>query len=226
MPADSLHIRLAANELNDALAGGRIDKIAMPEPDEIVLHIHRRENHTLILSANPSLPRAHITRNAPKNNPLVAPAFLMHLRKRIGGATIENVSSLRGERILMLHVIARDELGYETKRTLICEILGKYANIILVGSDGKISECLKHVSPTGSEKRPVLPGFPYTPPPVQNKADIFNKQALRALTEAFAGGKLDSYILAGAAGLAPATITGVSYTQIRAHRDRSRASMA
>ena len=209
MPADSLHIRLAADELNDALKGGRIDKIAMPEPDEVVLHVHRRENYTVVLSANPSLPRAHITRNAPKSNPLVAPAFLMHLRKRISGATIESVGSYRGERILLLHVNARDDLGYETKRTLICEIVGKYANIILVGSDGKISECLKHVSPAGSEKRPVLPGFTYAPPPVQNKADIFDKQALRALIGAFGGGRLDSYILSGAAGLAPATITAI-----------------
>ena len=80
MPADSLHCKLAAKELDRILSGGRIDKITMPEADEILLHIHAKGNHTLVLSANPSLPRVHLTKHAPKNNPLVAPAFLMHFR--------------------------------------------------------------------------------------------------------------------------------------------------
>ena len=81
MPADSLHIKQIAIELNELLRGGRIDKLTMPEPDEIILHIHAKANHTVVMSANPSLPRVHITKNAPKNNPLTAPALLMHVRK-------------------------------------------------------------------------------------------------------------------------------------------------
>lgn len=209
MPADALHIRKAADELHDALAGGRVDKITMPETDEIVLHVHRKENLALILSANPSLPRAHLSRHAPKNNPLVAPAFLMHLRKRIGGAIVEKVTAVRGERILMLHLSARNELGYEVKRVLVCEIMGKYANVVLLDEDGKISECLKHISPASSEKRPVLPGLTYALPPAQNKADIFSRDAISSLLDGFTGGRLDGYVLSGAAGLSPATIAAV-----------------
>ena len=80
MPADALHISIIAAELNSALGGGRIDKITMPEPDEIVLFVHSSARHALILSANPSLPRVNLTDRATKNNPLNAPAFLMHLR--------------------------------------------------------------------------------------------------------------------------------------------------
>ena len=209
MPADSLHVFLAAQELHAALCGGRIDKVTMPEPDEIVLNVHSGKSHAVVLSANPSLPRAHITRHAPKNNPFSAPAFLMHLRKRIGGAVIEGVSAQEGERILYFSLRARDELGYETKRTLLCEIMGKYANIILLNADGTISECLKHISPSDSEKRPVLPGLAYSLPPAQNKADIFDARALREKLDAFTGGKTNGYILANASGLAPATITAI-----------------
>ena len=209
MPADSLHIRQTAAELNALLSGGRIDKITMPESDEIVLFIHNRGNHALVLSANPSLPRLHVTAHAPKNNPLTAPSFLMHLRKRIGGAVIESITPEPGERIVRFALRARGELGYEEKRTLICEILGKYANIVLVNEDGKISECIKHISPSSSDKRPVLPGLPYTVPPAQDKIDIFCPERLRALLDGFTGGKIDGFILAGAAGLAPSTINGI-----------------
>lgn len=209
MPADSLHCRLAAKELHDALSGGRIEKITMPEPDEIVLFVHAKQNHALVLSANPSLPRAHLTAHAPKNNPLTAPAFLMHLRKNIGGAAIERVETYHGERVLFFRLRTRNELGYEEKKTLICEIMGKYANIILTDGDGKISECIKHISPASSEKRPVLPRLPYAVPPKQDKIDAFDSLAMRALLDSFGGGKLDSFILAGAAGLAPSTISAM-----------------
>ena len=61
MPADALHIGAAAEELHAKLSGGRIDKINMPDPYEIVLSIHNRENFALVLSADPSLPRAHLS---------------------------------------------------------------------------------------------------------------------------------------------------------------------
>ncbi len=210
MPADSLHIKQIAIELNELLRGGRIDKLTMPEPDEIILHIHAKANHTVVMSANPSLPRVHITKNAPKNNPLTAPAFLMHLRKHIGGASITEVTAHDGERILMFALKARNELGYEEKKTLICEIMGKYANIILTNADGKISECIKHISPASSEKRPVLPGLTYSFPPPQNKVNIFDGSALKSVLSSFDGGNAGGYILANAAGLAPATVNAIT----------------
>ena len=210
MPADALHISIIAAELNSALGGGRIDKITMPEPDEIVLFVHSSARHALILSANPSLPRVHLSDRAPKNNPLNAPAFLMHLRKHIGGAVIQSVSSMHGERILFFKLKARGDLGYEEDKTLVCEILGKYANVILCDESGKISECIKHISPASSEKRPVLPGLKYCAPPPQNKIDVFDKEAFSNLLNKFEGGNLSGYILAGAAGLAPATIKAIT----------------
>ena len=209
MPFDSLHAAAVARELDEMLRGGRIDKITMPEQDEIVLFVHAKQNAALVLSCNPSLPRIHISARPPKNNPLSAPAFLMHLRKHIGGGIITRVERYRSERIVILHITARNELGYTESKRLICEILGKYANIILTDGEGRISECLKHVSPATSEKRPVLPGLLYTFPPRQNKVEVFDRAALSMLLDAFTGGKLDSYLLAGAAGLAPATITAI-----------------
>ncbi len=209
MPADSLHIKQTATELNGMLGGGRIDKITMPDPDEIVLFVHSDTRRALILSANPSLPRIHVTKYAPKSNPLKAPAFLMHLRKHIGGAVIKSVTSEDGERIVYFNLLARNELGYEENKTLICEILGKYANIILCDESGRITESIKHISPSGSEKRPVLAGIKYTLPPKQDKIDIFDTKALKNTLDAFEGGKLDGFILSNAAGLAPSTITGI-----------------
>ena len=209
MPADALHFFVAAKEMNELLKGGRIDKIAMPESDEVVLGVRTSVSYSVVLSANPSLPRIHITSHPPKGSPAAAPMFLMHLRKNISGAVIESVTAHEGERIISFYLRARDELGYEERRTLICEVLGKYANIILTDGSGVITECIKHIAPSDGNKRPVLPKLDYAYPPKQNKIDITDGNALRGLLDAFSGGKLDGYILSGAYGLSPATISAV-----------------
>ena len=58
MPKDALTIYRAAQEL-DALVGGKIDKVNMPDRDTMILLVHTRSgNKRLLLSCNPSLPRA------------------------------------------------------------------------------------------------------------------------------------------------------------------------
>ena len=62
MALDGVAISALVKELNEKLAGGKIDKIHQPERDEIIMHIrHIGENAKLLLCANPSFPRAHIT---------------------------------------------------------------------------------------------------------------------------------------------------------------------
>ena len=80
MPSDALHYSYLAEELDALLSDGKIEKISMPEKDEIVLGIRARgKNFSLLVSACPSAARCHITESK-KENPTVAPSFLMHLR--------------------------------------------------------------------------------------------------------------------------------------------------
>ena len=206
MPSDALHYSYLAKELNENLSDGRIEKIAMPEKDEIVLGIRARgKNVSLLISASASSARCHLTEHK-KENPTVAPSFLMHLRKHIGGAKIVGVDCPHCERIIRIKLLTRNELSDEIGKTLIAELMGKYSNIILVNSDGVISECIKHVGLDTSSKRQVLPGLKYESAPSQNKCDPTDTEQAEAALLRFPGGDLDSYMIHSFLGLAPVSV--------------------
>ena len=88
MALDGLAISALCHELNEKLSGGRIDKIHQPERDELVISVRCYSGgYKLLLCANPSFPRLHIT-NSQKENPEKPPMFCMLLRKHISGGKI------------------------------------------------------------------------------------------------------------------------------------------
>lgn len=206
MPNDALTYSLISRELNDRLTGGAVNKLSMPYKDEIILTVRKDGaiSH-LLISASPSGARMHLTAHVPEN-PMTAPAFLMHLRKHIGGARITGVEQTPYERIVSVRLLARNELGDLTEKRLVAEIMGKYSNIILVGADGTVSDSIKHITGDISGKRIVLPGVRYENAPPQAKTDIRDEQTLRSHLTAFNGGKTANYILKQLSGLAPVSI--------------------
>ena len=83
-----LSIAGMVKELKDTIEGGRIDKIAQPENDELMITIkNQRTQYRLLLSADASLPLIYLTQSN-KQGPLTAPNFCMLLRKHIGSGKI------------------------------------------------------------------------------------------------------------------------------------------
>ena len=75
MPLDGMSLRALARELNELLAGGRVEKVLQPEKDEIHLIIRSQyKNHRLVMSASANHPRVLVTAQS-KANPLQAPMF-------------------------------------------------------------------------------------------------------------------------------------------------------
>ena len=162
MPKDALTIYRAAQEL-DALVGGKIDKVNMPDRDTMILLVHTRSgNKRLLLSCNPSLPRAHITERK-YVNPDVASGMLMYFRKRLVGAGIAEVIKDRAERVVAFRLAARDELLRPVEYVLYAELTGKCANIVFV-ENGVVGNALRRVTAEAPGKRAVLPGLEYAPP--------------------------------------------------------------
>ena len=80
MALDGTVISCMAWELNHALAGGKINKIAQPEKDELMLTIkNNRKQYRLLVSASASLPLVYLT-DQNKTGPMTAPNFCMLLR--------------------------------------------------------------------------------------------------------------------------------------------------
>ena len=92
MAFDGITIAAMVKELNTSLKGGRINKIAQPESDELLITVRGQDGQKrLLLSASPSLPLLYFT-SKNRISPLTAPNFCMLLRKHIGSARITDIT--------------------------------------------------------------------------------------------------------------------------------------
>lgn len=172
MSLDGVVVRAVVHDLQ-TLVDGRINRIHQPTEHDIVMQIRTTgRTHRLLLSANPSFPRAHLT-DETFVNPTEAPMFCMLLRKHCENAIIENIEQVGMERIIRMQVRQRDEIGDLNTKLLIIELMGRHSNIILLDpSNDTILDGIHHVTPALSSYRIVMPGSLYTPPPEQNKANL------------------------------------------------------
>ena len=91
MAFDGITISAMVQELNKSLREGRINKIAQPEADELLITCKGSGGQRrLLLSASASLPLIYFTEKN-KVSPLTAPNFCMLLRKHIGSARITEI---------------------------------------------------------------------------------------------------------------------------------------
>lgn len=171
MAFDGITIANLAKELNDLLSGGRIQKIAQPEKDELILTIKQYNSYKLFLSADASLPLVYLTENT-KPAPLTAPNFCMLLRKHFNSARILSITQPGLERSLDIAIEHLDEIGDLKTKHLIIEIMGKHSNIILCDENYTIVDSIKHISGFVSSVREVLPGRTYFLPQTVEKADL------------------------------------------------------
>lgn len=165
MPFDGITIHALTDEIKAIIVGSRIDKIHQPENDEIVFHIrHDRTNYKLLLSADSNLPYFGMI-DVKKENPVIAPMFCMLLRKHIAGGRVIDFEQLELERVIILTVESRTELGDLTIKKIIFEIMGKHSNITLVDEDYKIIDCIKRIALGVNRYRQLFPGITYLYPP-------------------------------------------------------------
>ncbi len=171
MAFDGVVIASLANECEKKLVGSRIEKIYQPEKDELIIFVRSNSGaYRLLICANPSFPRFHIT-NITKENPQKAPMFCMLLRKHLSSGKILYVKQDEMERIVKFGIESYDEMGVLSEKVLIVEIMGKHSNIILINNEGKIIDSIIHVDFSVSSVRQVLPGLIYSPPPGQDKVN-------------------------------------------------------
>ena len=173
MAFDGITIANIVTELNQTITGGKINKIAQPENDELIITIkNQRKQYRLFLSASASLPLIYLTETN-KPSPLTAPNFCMLLRKHIGSGKIIAIEQPGMERIIRFTIEHLNELGDLCTKYLNVEIMGKHSNIIFCNEEDQIIDSIKHVSAHMSSVREVLPGRPYFIPETQSKLNPF-----------------------------------------------------
>lgn len=171
MALDGIVIASLVKELNEALTGGRITKIAQPENDELLLTIKNyRNQYRLLISAGASLPLIYLTGDN-KQSPMTAPNFCMLLRKHIAGGKILQIYQPGLERIIHFEIEHLNDMGDLCRKVLTVELMGKHSNIIFCDDENRIIDSIKHVGMQMSSVREVLPGRDYFIPKTQDKED-------------------------------------------------------
>lgn len=212
MPLDAITLHALTLELK-AAEGARIDRVQQPEKDKILLSLRTREgNRRVLISAAASGARVHFTAES-FENPAEPPMFCMLLRKHLIGAHIRKIEQPDWERMLLIRLDTRDEMGDESEKTLAVELIGRSANVILVGADGRIIDCLRRME-YGGEGRGVLPGMIYRLPPKQEKLHFLTCSAeeLRYAIDAMEEGtELDKALIQSFSGLSPLICRELAY---------------
>ncbi|PKM73828.1 MAG: fibronectin/fibrinogen-binding protein [Firmicutes bacterium HGW-Firmicutes-16] len=174
MPLDAITVCAIANELRDALIGAKIDKVQQPSRDTLILSIRGNgRNEKLLISVGTGTARVNF-QSETFENPQTPPMFCMLLRKHLVGARIAGLIQPNMERMLVFDLDTRDEMGMESKKQLIVELMGRNSNIILTGAEGHIIDCQRRVDGDMSRVRQVAPGMIYRQPPEQEKPDFFS----------------------------------------------------
>ena len=173
MPLDAVTVSALAKELSERLEGGRIVKVQQPERDMLLLSLRAKgENLRLVIAAGTGNARAGITRGS-FENPAEPPMFCMLMRKHLVGARILSVTEPEYERLLIFTLDTHDELGVQSEKKLAVELIGRSANAVLIGADGRIIDCMRRMDFAGDALRRMLPGMIYRLPPKQEKPVFF-----------------------------------------------------
>ena len=215
MSLDGIAIHALADELQQRLVGGRIDKIQQPDPSTILLSIRQPgHNDKLLLSCNAQTARIGIT-TAAKTNPAQPPLFCMVLRKHLEGSKIVEIRQTGWERIIHIVCEGYDELGEKATRILIGEFMGKHSNLILINPQtNTILDSARRLGIEMSQYRQVLPGLTYITPPPQEKHSLFEltqEQLISFFLEAPASQSLKKILLNTIAGIGPQTAAELIY---------------
>ena len=214
MSLDAATLALVAGELKNTLLDAKIDKIFEPTRDEVLMTLRTRtETHRLLLSARSGSARVCLTKES-FENPLTPPGFCMLLRKHLTGGRIVSLTQPPMERLVDLCLDCTDEMGEPVQKHLVLELMGRNSNLILLGGDGRILDCMRRVDFEMSEQRQVLPGLFYRLPPAQGKLDPLaaEPETLAVLLRNAADEKkLDQWLLDTFGGLSPLVCRELSF---------------
>ena len=170
MAFDAAYLSCVAAEIRTRCEGAKIEKIYQPSRDTLIFQLRcQAGREKLLIAANPTAPRLHLTSASPENPP-EPPMFCMFLRKHLLGARLSEITQIPMERCVYFVFDCADEMGYPVRKRLVAELMGRTCNVYLLGPDGRILDCLRRVG-LDESSRPALPGLSYQNPRPIEKQD-------------------------------------------------------
>ncbi len=214
MAFDAGMLACTLDELRTAALGARIEKVYQPERDEIILQMRSFEGgKRLLINAGSNNPRIGFTEQA-RENPQNPPMFCMLLRKYLQGAKLTEIEQAPFDRIAFLGFQTRDEMGFECKRYLIAELMGKYSNLIFADGDKKIINAMRTTDFSFDSVRQLIPGVTYTLPSQGDKINpltVSEEEFAAAFANAPKEKPCDKFLVSSFMGVSPAVAREICY---------------
>ncbi len=174
MAFDAYFLSAVLWDAQNRILNSRVEKIHQPSRDTVILQLRcdgGREK--LLFGINPANPRLYLTQASPEN-PAEPPMFCMLLRKHLSGGRLLAIRQQPMERLAEFTFQCTSEMGDLVEKRLVAELMGRTCNLYLLGSDGRIIDCLRRVGFDETAKRPALPGLYYQYPENIEKIDPVN----------------------------------------------------
>lgn len=157
----------------------KILKIHQINQDTLLFTINtQQKQQKLLISLHSDFNRIQFTNQKyeSQQNPK---SFLMLLRKKIDHGVITTFQQIDLDRIIHFQILVKDDSRDSTILHLYCELMGKYANVILTDKEGIILDAFKRLPPNESNRRTIHPGAMYRlPSPQANKQNPFSHPVL------------------------------------------------
>lgn len=150
-------ISAVLTEIAPLLRNGWVQKIQQPADRTVVLDVRvPGKTHRLLISCEPDTSRLHLTSRSP-HNPQTPPPFCQFLRAHLQAARIEEIFQVSNDRLVTIRLN-----GKEGTWSVLCELTGRHANILILDADGRILRDLA--------RQQDRIGQLYTPPPPRDTA--------------------------------------------------------
>ncbi len=189
MALDGILLHKIIPEIRNSLPA-RMQKIWQISSTEILFQTHGSQGKQLLLISCHSVYNRMLFTNRSYPTPNEPGNFIMVLRKYLEGGFIESIEQAELDRWCCMSIRKRNDLGDIERFSLYIELMGKYANVILVNGENKIIDALKRIPPFENSRRTIHPGALFQPTESQNKKDPFKETVVdtsMSMTKQFSG---------------------------------------
>ncbi|HEX8747353.1 MAG TPA: NFACT family protein [Pyrinomonadaceae bacterium] len=162
-------IRAIVEEIAPQLSGRVMGKVFQLSRTSLAVDFRLSDGRYLFLSVDPGIaPRLYLierrVRDLEKQS-LQPFSFVLALRKHLSGAELAALTKDDSDRIVRFSFTGRDVVGNTQERTLVAQLTGRAANLLLLNEHGYIIDTLRTLQGEGQQA-----GEPYAPPPAQSTA--------------------------------------------------------
>lgn len=161
---DTLTMSAVRDEMSERLMGGRVQRVVRPSEHALGLEIYAGERYQLLISAESRAAHMFLVGEKLRRGTANPSPLQLLMRKYVRGARLKALEQPPFERILRLTFE-----GAEGEVVLVCEIMGRLSNVILLDTDDVIMGAINPVPSSVNPYRAILPEEPYVPPPPQDK---------------------------------------------------------